>query len=66
VPKPNTPPGLSKEFVVTHPTDPTSPRTVTQQQWKDEKLGQAGWVKEEVPEEPEVPEVPEEPEVNPL
>jgi len=56
--KQDTPPGLSKEFVVTHPTDPTSPRTVTQQQWKDEKLGQAGWVKEEEP--PTEPE-PEEP-----
>lgn len=44
-PQEDVPPGQAKTFVVTHPTDPSSPRTVTQEQWKEEKLGQAGWSK---------------------
>ena len=32
-------------FVVTHPHDPSSPKTVTQEQWVNDKMGEAGWVK---------------------
>lgn len=35
--------GQSKTYVITKPGE--QPRTVTQQQWKDEKLGQQGWQK---------------------
>jgi hypothetical protein len=43
--KPEGPPGQQKTFTVTHPTDPSSPKTVTQEQWKEDKMGQAGWTK---------------------
>ena len=47
-------PGQQKTYVITHPTDPTSPRTVTQEEWREEKLGQKGWSKPaDMPEEPE-------------
>jgi hypothetical protein len=39
------PPGQQKTHTVTHPTDPSSPKEVTQAQWKQDKMGQAGWVK---------------------
>ena len=54
--KPDAPPGQQKTYVVTHPTDPTSPKEVTQEQWREDKMGQAGWVKP-----PDMPEVPEPP-----
>jgi hypothetical protein len=38
-------PGQQKTYVVTHPTDPSSPKTVTQQQWREDKMAKAGWVK---------------------
>lgn len=43
--KPENPPGQEKVFTVTHPTDPSSPKQVTNQQWHDDKMGQAGWTK---------------------
>lgn len=50
-------PGQQKTFVVTHPTDPRSPMTVTQAQWREQKLGQQGWSKpEDAPDEPDEPE----------
>ena len=56
--KDDTPKGQEKQFIATHPTDPTSPRQVTNQEWSDEKLGQKGWTKGEP--------VSDEPVVNPL
>jgi hypothetical protein len=36
--------GLDKEYEVSHPLTGET-RIVTQRQWKDEKLGRAGWEK---------------------
>ena len=36
-----------------HPTEPDSPKQVTQAEWSDGKYGQAGWTKVD-PDEPHV------------
>lgn len=47
------PPGQQKVYTITNPATGET-RTVTQQQWREEKLGKAGWEKpEELPEEPD-------------
>jgi hypothetical protein len=38
-----------QKFTITHPTDPSSPRVVTQQEWTDEQLAAAGWKKSDEP-----------------
>jgi hypothetical protein len=43
--KPDEPPGQEKVFTVTHPTDPSSPKQVTNAEWHEGKYGQAGWTK---------------------
>ena len=43
----NEPAGQSKQFTITHPTDPSSPKQCTNEEWHEQKLGQAGWVKGE-------------------
>jgi hypothetical protein len=49
--KPDAPPGQQKTFTVTHPTDPTSPKEVTQEQWREDQMGKAGWTKVDDPDE---------------
>jgi hypothetical protein len=46
-------PGQQKIFTVVHPTEPDSPKQVTQAEWSEQKLGQAGWTKVD-PDEPHV------------
>lgn len=52
------PPGLNKEYVITRtlPDGTVETQTVTQRQWRDQKLGQAGWEKPPDLEEVEPPE----------
>jgi hypothetical protein len=47
-------PGQQQAFVVTHPTDPSSPKTVTNEQWREDQMEAAGWVKESKVGKPEV------------
>jgi len=50
--------GQQKTYVITNPATGET-RTVTQQQWREEKLGKAGWEKPaEMPDEPDEPEPP--------
>jgi hypothetical protein len=45
--------GQQKTYVITNPATGET-RTVTQQQWREEKLGKAGWEKPaDMPDEPE-------------
>lgn len=39
----------NQKFTITHPTDPSSPRVVTQQEWTDEQLASQGWKKSDQP-----------------
>jgi hypothetical protein len=58
--KPAGPPGQEKTYDITHSVTGET-RTVTQRQWREEKLGKAGWVKPVDLEEEEEPPTTEEP-----